>query len=362
MGPMLERPTEKETSKSLSHLESNEAVAKRENVHWARGCATAGAIAWAVIAVLARMGIARFGEIELLFLFAPLVIVPLGLELSCATGGASAISYIAQRLQPVAASLAVIAMWLPVGRSAGAAALGWMALCLLIAGDGVVFLWRTLNPGLHAARNLATLLIQHPVRSLAWPARVAIAVAKIDLAVGGAWFVASRLGLRPMGIQEPIGLLTAVHFHYAGFATATIAAATLAFAESYSSSWWPGRLVLLVTLMPLLVATGFVISPLLKMTAAVVFALGTAVLAVWLRACAKKSEKRLARALLHVAAASVFAAMVLAAMYAIADFRGSDVLTIPQMAHTHGILNSVGFCLPALLGWLVENDRGGELG
>ena len=163
-----------------------------------------------------------------------------------------------------------------------------------------------------------------------------------------------------MGIQEPIGLLTAVHFHFAGFATATIAAATLAFAGSYSSSRWQGWLVLVVTLMPLLVATGFVISPALKMSAAVVFAVGTAGLAVWLRACAKKLESGHARVLLHLASASVFAAMVLAAMYAIADFRGSDALTIPQMARTHGILNAVGFCLPALLGWLVENDRNGE--
>jgi hypothetical protein len=46
--------------------------------------------------------------------------------------------------------------------------------------------------------------------------------------------------------------------------------------------------------------------------------------------------------------------MVLAAMYAVADFAGSDVLTIPQMARTHGVLNAVGFCMAGLLGWLVE--------
>jgi hypothetical protein len=48
--------------------------------------------------------------------------------------------------------------------------------------------------------------------------------------------------------------------------------------------------------------------------------------------------------------------MVLSTAYAVADFRGSVVLPIPQMARTHGILNAVGFCLPAVLGWLVEND------
>lgn len=46
--------------------------------------------------------------------------------------------------------------------------------------------------------------------------------------------------------------------------------------------------------------------------------------------------------------------MMLSGAYAIADYLGSDALTIPQMARTHGILNAVGFCLAGLLGWLVE--------
>ncbi len=33
---------------------------------------------------------------------------------------------------------------------------------------------------------------------------------------------------------------------------------------------------------------------------------------------------------------------------------GSEALTIPQMARTHGIFNAVGFCLPGLLGWIVS--------
>jgi hypothetical protein len=60
--------------------------------------------------------------------------------------------------------------------------------------------------------------------------------------------------------------------------------------------------------------------------------------------------------LFHVASVTIFAGMVLSTAYAVADFRGSAVLPIPQMARTHGILNAVGFCLPGLLGWLIEND------
>jgi hypothetical protein len=54
---------------------------------WGAGWALAGAAAWAGVAVLARMGIARIGVIELMFLFAPLVIVPLGMELGRVGGG-----------------------------------------------------------------------------------------------------------------------------------------------------------------------------------------------------------------------------------------------------------------------------------
>jgi hypothetical protein len=185
--------------------------------------------------------------------------------------------------------------------------------------------------------------------------RVIVSIAQLDLAVGGAWFVASRLGMRPMGIQEPIGLLTAVHFHYAGFATAIIAAAMLRFVEQRRERTWLKWLVAVAVGMPLVVAVGFVISPLLKMAAGVVFSLSVAGLAVVLRSCTKRLESGTGRVLFHVASVSVFAGMVLSSAYALADFRGSDVLPIPQMARTHGILNAVGFCLPALLGWLVEN-------
>ncbi|HKV63224.1 MAG TPA: YndJ family transporter, partial [Candidatus Acidoferrum sp.] len=184
--------------------------------------------------------------------------------------------------------------------------------------------------------------------------RIPLAVAQLDLAVGGAWLVASRLGSRPMGIQEPIGLLTAVHFHYAGFATAMIAAALLQFTSQHEQHRWLSWLVGIVVTMPIIVALGFVISPQLKLGAAALFSAAVAVLAVVLRASAKRLDSGTARVLFHVASASVFAGMVLSTAYAVADFRGSDVLPIPQMARTHGILNAVGFCLPGLLGWLVE--------
>jgi len=92
-----------------------------------------------------------------------------------------------------------------------------------------------------------------------------------------------------------------------------------------------------------------------KMAAAILFSASVAALAISLRALGKKAENATARILLQVAAGAVFAGMMLSGIYAFADYLGSDVLTIPQMARTHGILNAMGFCLMGLLGWLVES-------
>ena len=341
------------TLKSISsgNFAESRPLGARDHDLWARVSTISGAAVWAGLAVLARVGAARIGAIELLFLFAPLVIVPLGLELGRRIGGSNRLAEIAYRKQPVGAALAVWAMWLPPGRVAGIVAGGWFVVCLLMAGAGVIDLL-LLASRLEAGRTARST----PARSTL--SRVALGVARIDLAIGGAWLVASRLGMRPMGIQEPIGLLTAVHFHFAGFATATIAAATLRFAEG-QGRWRALRWVVpFVIAMPFLVAAGFVFSPALKMGAGIAFSASVMALAIIVRACSLRMQNTVARRMLQFASAAVFAGMVLSTAYAVTDFRGSDLLPIPQMARTHGVLNAVGFCMMGLLGWLVEQESG----
>jgi hypothetical protein len=286
------------------------------------------------------MGIARIGAIELLFLFAPLVIVPLGMELARLMGAWGRLDSVAGTLQPFGAALAVVAFLMAPGRAAAAAASGWMMVCLLLAGAGLIELFYCFRSYLRSEAD--------------WGVRAALAIAKMDLAVGGAWMMASRLGMRPMGIQEPIGLLTAVHFHFAGFATATIAAATLRFAKLRHQDRYLKYVVGMVAIMPLVVAAGFVISPVVKMGAALGFSASVAALAIFVRAAGRKVQNTHAHVLLQISAGAVFVGMIFAAAYAVGDFAGSEVLTIPQMARTHGIFNAVGFCLPGLLGWILS--------
>ncbi len=357
---------------SLHRASRGSSIARNEKSAWAAGWATAGAAAWAGIAVLARIGIARIGVIELMFLFAPLVIVPLGMELGrmrgFESGVARGLAGAAQILQPLGAVLAVVAVCLAPGERAGFLAGGWLVVCGVMAGAGVVELGPVVlgsdagienltgeAPMAPRAGAMSTQVVAGPSRL----SRIAGCVACIDLAVGGAWLVTSRLGWRPMGIQEPIGLLTAVHFHFAGFATAMIAGATLRvsevrFAGREGLLRWLRSIVVLVLGMPFLVAAGFVISPGLKMVAAMIFSASVAGLAglVWM--CAGRVEDGTARGFLRVAAGAVFVGMALSGTYVVADFVKSEWLPIPRMASTHGVLNAVGFCLLGLLGWLVE--------
>jgi YndJ-like protein len=333
------------------------ALPRRHEPHngWVRSCATGGAGLWAALAVLARAGMLRLGGIELLFLFAPLVVVPLGMALGRGleflspgrtvreNSSARAIDWFIGRMQPVAAVSAVIALLVPPGRAAGLWACPWLFLGLLLAVSAM-------------AGSISAMASRRVPLVWEW----ALLIAKIDLLVGGAWFLISRLGIRPMRFVEPIGLLTAVHFHFAGFATAMIAAAAGQFAALRSARRWLRWLIAVVVGMPFVVAVGFVTLPALKMGAALLFGISVAGLALCLRSLAKTMSHRTSRVLLEVAPASVFAAMVLAGAYAIADFVGSDRLTIPQMARTHGVLNGVGFCLPGLLAWLVEMESAPE--
>jgi hypothetical protein len=302
---------------------------------WARSSATAGAVVWALLAALAGARKAPLGVIELLFLFAPLVIVPLGLELGRVVAPVEPHrgEETARILQPLAAGLAVASFWFSPGWTAGALVAPWVMVGALMAVAGLLSLLKGTDRSLVA---------------------VAANVGRMNLAVASGWLLVSRFGIRPMGFREPIVLLTAVHFHYTGFATALLAATAAAFAQRRGRRTPLLRLVVvLVFFLPFLLAAGFVFSPTLKLAAALALSasmVGLAGLQFWL---SKDLRSRTARGFLQVSAVALIAGMMLAAAYELGEAK--DWLLIPRMASTqHGLFNGLGFVLLGLLGWLVE--------
>ena len=278
---------------------------------------------------------ARFGIIELLFLFAPLVIVPLGLELTRRlTGVRSGRAIDPARILQIPAMLAVsIAFWLPPGRTAAILSAVWLLQCALLAGRRLLQ-WR------QEERTSVT-----PILNLA----------HFDLILGAVWLVISRAGFRPMGFQEPIILLTAVHFHYSGFATALIASATLCEFQRRRLNM-PGlpALIWLIVLLPFLLAAGFVFSPVLRLVAAISLSTCITALAMVLWWLGGEWRSRPARIYVRAASWAAAAAFFLAGLYAVSEYFDKNWITIPGMANSHGVLNGFGFVLLAMLAWLIE--------
>jgi len=168
-------------------------LSRKEN-RYAAIVSLSGAAVWATVASLAGLHRIRIGIIELLFLFAPLVIVPLGTELARVLEflPETPISFLMSVFQWFAAIAVCASLWIPPGRTAAILSLLWLVACVLRMCSRVIKRPR-------APDSLLSFLLD---------------VAHFDLVLGASWFVVSRAGWRPMGFQEPIVLLTAAHFHY----------------------------------------------------------------------------------------------------------------------------------------------------
>jgi hypothetical protein len=278
---------------------------------------------------------ARLNTIELLFLLGPLVIVPLGLELCVRfipEKGIEPLIHFAHRFQLPAALFATASFWLQQGTGATILALPWLGFGCFIGFYGFMRL----------------------IRGECWKLETAcMIVSFLYLPVGCAWLVASRLGLSPMGFQEPIVLLTAVHFHFAGFAAPLLARPAGLVIEK--KGVLPQRIFMIfavgVLAGPGLLAAGFVIGPHLKLAMALVVACSEVGLAVFFLVCVGALRPRLAQAFVSVSAASVLFAMVLAGVWAIGEFPLQPFVHLDQMARFHGTANAFGFVLCGLVGW-----------
>jgi hypothetical protein len=295
---------------------------------------------WCAIASAALLGRIWLGPIEVLFLLAPLVHVPLGLQLVRRLRGQfSPFGRLAMRLIPLGALAAAASFWPHTGLAAGLLAGGWLLICLLAAAEGLVLVFR----GVYRSAEDSCL-----------------AVGLLYLAVGGVWLVLSRSGATPMHFAEPIILLTAVHFHFTGFALPVIAAATgrrlsTVAPHSPSASLFPYVAAGIIA-GPAILAGGFVLaSPLWKLVAALFLATICILLSVLLFSVAPQIKPRSAQVLLSISATSLIFGMVLAGLYVIGDFTQRYWLLIPRMARLHGTANALGFALCGLAGWAFAN-------
>lgn len=270
-----------------------------------------------------------------MLLLAPVLIVPLGFRLAPLTGPhAIAVLRVARYAQPVGALGAIAAFLLPRGALAGSLAVLWLVVCGVAGVAGLVELIEV--------RSL------HPVHLLP-------AAALGLLSIGGAWLVATRAGIG-LGFAEPIPELTAVHFHYAGFAATMMSALTVkALAgASVRTRWIGGAGGLFVVLGTPLTAAGIATgAPALTVVGPVVLAIGVLTVSALIAFVVAPALRRRARVLLTISAAGVVIPVLLGVDYAAARVLAIPSLDLRAMALVHGDLNALVFALLGFLGWML---------
>jgi len=294
--------------------------------------AVIGSVAWVLTALLAATGAEELTLIDVLLVLAPLVVVPVGLVVAGRTDDQAVML-----LRLGAAAMTVPALLAGRGGGAGALALPWLGVAVSLAVPA------------------ASSWLRQPDFS---PAALARLASPLYLTVGATWLVASRLGLKPVGIGEPIVELTAVHFHFAGFAAALLAARTYVVASPVTPRWAAAGTMLTIVAPPI-VAVGFTTGAApAQVGGAVLLTLGVWIVAgLTLAAVLPLTAGAGARALLAISALSVGAPMVLAVFWAAGQHYDIPALDVAAMARIHGTLNAFGFSLAGLLGWAVRDAR-----
>jgi YndJ-like protein len=300
-----------------------------------------GAAAWLILCAAYALNKAALSWIDLLFLFAALVIAPLGLELTGRMEPGVRLSLrerIARSIHLPAAACATTSFFCPRGGIAAGFAAAWLAFCLTLALEGV---WRLHRGGFRRLDSACPM------------------VAFLSLPIGGAWLMASRWGLKPLGFDEPIVLLTAIHFHYAGFAAALLArpaVRTLAPAGSQGLASWLVRATCVAVLGgPAGLAAAFLFGPAWKLGACAVLAAGEIGLAVSFLYASRRIFRYASKILVNVAAGSVAFAMIWAVIWAVGEYPLQPFVGLDIVARLHGTANAFGFALCGLWGWTLAS-------
>jgi hypothetical protein len=157
--------------------------------------------------------------------------------------------------------------------------------------------------------------------------------------------------MQPVGFHEPIVLLTAVHFHYAGLMTAVLAGLVVSDVRAIRSSLALRVALSCAVLGPGLLGLAFLVGPKLKLAAVGLILIGECGVALGTFRVGLADAGEIGGRMLILGSACVILGMTLAGVWAIGEYPLHAFVNLEQMARYHGVLNSVGFGLCSLVGW-----------
>lgn len=262
--------------------------------------------------------------------FAPFVIIPLGLFVASRahTGPRSDLLAKLGAIAPIIAISAALSFTTDVGAVAAIIAIPWFAFTIALAAIGV-------------ARILSRRTLFDP--------GISVDVALLFVAVGGAWLVISRAGLQPLGFSDRIVELTAMHFHFAGFALPAIAGAVAS--RLKRGPLLPAAVIVAVPI----TALGITLAGTAEWLSATFMATTGFVVAGSVLGLAQSVDGK-PMVLLRIAGASLAAGMTLAIGWAWSAHFDWEYLDLDGMVATHGVLNGFGFSLLGLIGLCTLDD------
>jgi len=289
--------------------------------------AAVGAVVW-IGAVLTG----TLGTVPRALALAPLVLVPLGVGMAAHRpfpGRAGPCLRAAAWCQPVGALSFTASLALAVdGPTAAALAAPWLVVTGLL---GVAALGRTLDRG-----------------GIALP-ETAIDAGLAYVSVGAVALLLYHLDIT-FWFGSTIILLTAVHFHYAGFVLPIVTGLTGRSGHLADRRWH--TLVGVILAGPAIIAVGISFSPLVEVLAVGGFTVAVALFGWYVLVRIAPTRPRGQAVLLGASAVALPVSMALALGYGVATFSGLDLgLDIATMVVLHGSLNAFGFALLGLVGW-----------
>ncbi len=305
--------------------------------------ALVGGVAWVLALIWLSPSPFETVWAQALLVLAPLCVLPLGLALvppGDENHARTRLLRAALLLQPPSALFLASAYLLPQGPYSAALALPWLLTTGLLALFGV------LRVGQRGWKRLD----EHCMDA-----------GLIYVVVGSGWVMLDRLAVRPLDFEPVIVLLTAIHFHYAGFALPFATALALREATGVVTRLAGLGVIAGVPLVAIgITATQLRFGPFLECLAAWVLAT-SGMLTAWLqvRLATQSRWSPLARSLWAVSALSLAASMMLAALYGTRFYLPLAWLDIPWMRALHGTANALGFAIPSLWAWNASKRRAG---
>jgi hypothetical protein len=299
----------------------------------------------------------------MILMLAIMLVVPLGIHISFSAGLLTAnqrIRHITWRLWiccSLPAVIATISMLLFYPEHAETLAyraaswvggVSWFVFTLWMFVIGGTSLWHFITT---LVKNKTT------IQRVPWE-RLPVASGWLLIAVGGLWFISLIVGKSPWSYDMRFTMLTALHFHFAGFALPILTGQLIHFSQKNKLAVTN---VLVITCPILLVSIpsvgiGIAYSPTIEVVASISLLTCCILTALCQIYCAGFIKSH-GGWLLSISATALIASSIMAMIYSVGEYTGIQSLAIPVMIVSHGALNSLGFSLLGLVGWTIYQKK-----